>query len=254
MTLHFLKCYPTELQLAGIFGINEKSARKWVRFYVKKIQALKAKKVCCQCFILFTQVVYTGTLEQLLTSFFPQITFPEHFLETDETRGWDCVMSVDGTHCEIQEPKHATLSKDPSYYSHKLNHAGLSYEVALSISEDRIVWVNGPFPAATSDITIFRNGLKHHIPHGKRCVADKGYRGEPNYISTPNIDDGELINWYKTRARSRQESINCKIKFFRCMAQEFRHSIEFHGCAFDAICVIVQYQLENGSTLFDIAV
>jgi hypothetical protein len=45
MAIHFLKCYPTEAQLAGLFQICEETARKWVWFYVKKIQALKRGKV-----------------------------------------------------------------------------------------------------------------------------------------------------------------------------------------------------------------
>jgi hypothetical protein len=52
MTLHFLKCYPTELQLAGIFGINEKLARKLVRFYVKKTR---------EGMLPMFYIVYTGT-------------------------------------------------------------------------------------------------------------------------------------------------------------------------------------------------
>lgn len=45
MALHFLKCYPTENQLSGLFQICEKSTRKWAWFYAKKIQALKTQKV-----------------------------------------------------------------------------------------------------------------------------------------------------------------------------------------------------------------
>ena len=45
MSLHFLKCYPTENQRSGLFKICEKTARKWGWFYCKKIQALKQEKV-----------------------------------------------------------------------------------------------------------------------------------------------------------------------------------------------------------------
>jgi hypothetical protein len=41
MAFHFLKCYPTENQLAGLFQICEKTARKWGWFYAEKMQALK---------------------------------------------------------------------------------------------------------------------------------------------------------------------------------------------------------------------
>jgi hypothetical protein len=163
-------------------------------------------------------------------------------------------MSVDGTHCPIQEPKHPVYSKNPAYYSHKNNHAGLGYEIALSLIEDRIVWVSGPHPAGTPDITVFRNGLIAHIPMGKKIVGDKGYRGEPNYISTPNQLDSNHIKLYKRRACAQHETINSRIKSFRCLSEQFHHSHAFHGKVFEAVCIIVQYQLENGSYLFPVAV
>lgn len=46
MSMYFLKCYPTELQLSGMFKVSEKTARRWIRFYLQKIQALKSQKVC----------------------------------------------------------------------------------------------------------------------------------------------------------------------------------------------------------------
>jgi hypothetical protein len=45
MALYFLKEYPTEEKLAGMWHTCETGARKWVWFYVEKVQALKAKKV-----------------------------------------------------------------------------------------------------------------------------------------------------------------------------------------------------------------
>lgn len=53
------------------------------------------------------------------------------------------------------------------------------------------------------------------------------------------------------RARARQESFNAKIKTFGVLAQNFRHSMEQHKICFEAVCVIVQYKLENGEPLYD---
>lgn len=47
MALYFLKSYPTEERLAAMWKTCEKSARKWVWFFVEKIQSLKGKKVSC---------------------------------------------------------------------------------------------------------------------------------------------------------------------------------------------------------------
>ena len=49
MAMYFLKVYPTEEKLAGIWKTWEKSARKWVWLFVLKIKALKEKKVSCIC-------------------------------------------------------------------------------------------------------------------------------------------------------------------------------------------------------------
>jgi hypothetical protein len=45
MSIHFLKCYPTEVEQGGIFLGCEKSMRKWTWYYLRKIQALKQQKV-----------------------------------------------------------------------------------------------------------------------------------------------------------------------------------------------------------------
>jgi hypothetical protein len=53
MSLHFLKCYPTENQRSGIFQICKRTARKWGWFYCRKIQALKKEKVRTDQLICF---------------------------------------------------------------------------------------------------------------------------------------------------------------------------------------------------------
>jgi hypothetical protein len=47
MTFHFLKCYPSEAQLAASFSISEKTARKWRWFFARQIQALKIENGSC---------------------------------------------------------------------------------------------------------------------------------------------------------------------------------------------------------------
>jgi hypothetical protein len=93
---------------------------------------------------------------------------------------------VDGVHCRIFEPKHPTFSKNPEYYSHKHKQAALCYEVALAVYNSCLVWISGPHKASKHDITIFREGLKHLIPDGKRAIGDTSYKGEPTAVSTPN--------------------------------------------------------------------
>lgn len=93
------------------------------------------------------------------------------------------IISVDSVHCKIQEVR-AQLSV--KWCSTKHNSAGLVYELALSVYDSILVWMNGPFQAATHDVTVFRNpgGLKSMMPPGKRGIGDRGYTGEPEYLST----------------------------------------------------------------------
>ena len=152
----------------------------------------------------------------------------------------------------MEEPKHPTLSRDTSYYSHKFNRAAFSYELGISTYEQKLVWINGPFPAGMHDITIYRAGLMQKIPVGKKVIGDEGYRGEPNTVLTYNPHDTRDTKRFKSRARSRHETFNRRIKIFNVLNTNFRHALNKHKSTFEAVCVIVQYQLENGNPLFDI--
>ncbi len=68
-----------------------------------------------------------------------------------------CYCSVDGTDCPINEPS----PYSSTWYSHKLNSAGLRYDIAVSTRKARIVSVSGPCPASShSDPKILRTGIK----------------------------------------------------------------------------------------------
>jgi hypothetical protein len=226
MAIHFLKRYPTEEVLSGLFKFCERTVRKWVWYYVSKIKALKKAK----------------------------IVWPTHWGDDD------FIISVDGVHCRINEPKDPTMSKNPKYYSHKFKQAALTYELGISLSENKLVWMKGPFEAGKHDVTVFRDeGLWDKIPDGKFAIGDRGYlpkkeeieKRETKKTSTPNTHDPRELRKFKSRARARQESFNAKIKNFVVLDVRFRHGIKKHQTVFEAICVIVQYQLENGSPLFN---
>lgn len=170
----------------------------------------------------------------------------------DELNGRCLVpLSVDGVHCPVNEPSHPTLGKNPAYYSHKLNKAGLDYELAMSTYRNALAWINGPFPASHNDKTIFANGLGLLLKNGRKAIADHGYRGHENIMYANSFDTDEVRTW-KGRATARQENFNCRIKTFKCLSERFRHDIKLHKIVFYAVCVICQYQLENGSPLPDI--
>ena len=149
MMLHWLKSYCKESELSGRFGLNEKTLRGKLWTYIRGIQSLKAVKI--------------------------------KWIWDDPSVDQDTVFifMVDGVHCQTYEER-----KNPTanVYSHKSGGPGLAYEIAIAIRHNQVVWVNGPFPAAVHDITMFRKRLKHKIPKGKRGIGDSGYTGEPNLI------------------------------------------------------------------------
>lgn len=221
LAMFFLRRYQPELISAGIFKINEKSVRERQWEFVKKISALKHVK----------------------------IVWPDNWGEDENTPYF--LYTVDGVHALFHEVQHGTESKDPSYYSHKTKSASLAYELALHLWEPRLIHMYGPVPAGQSDLALFRKELKGKTPAGKKGIADRGYDAERGVLSVPNSQDPEELRRFKSRARARQESFNARIKMFSCLRDRFRHKeiVKQQWC-FEAVCVIVQYQMELGEPVF----
>jgi DDE superfamily endonuclease len=220
MAVNWLKLYDTEHVLAARWGLHKNTLRPIVKEYSKLTQDMKA-----------TKVVWGG------------FNFKEIF-----------IVSVDGIHCRIQEVRKEPGAKG---YSHKSNGPGLSYELGIAIRSNRLVWISGPFEASKHDISIFRRddapneGLKAHIPDGKRAIGDSGYRGEPTKVSITREDDSGEVKKFKARAKSRHETFNGRLKSFNVLATAFRHGYDEHQTVFEAACICVQYGLENGYGLFE---
>ena len=223
ISLYFLRKYPTEDEMESTLDFAPRYISGVVWKFVYRIQAMKAEK----------------------------IVWPDN-LNNEDT--W--VLTVDGTHCWIQEPSHPEFSQDKSKFSHKLNKAGKSYELGMALNGG-LIWINGPYDAGENDIAIFRkpNGLKDRLQIlGKKAIGDLGYRGEPKYVSFPNPDDFKGVALFKSRALKRHENFNCMTKVFQVLAGRFRHPEDKFGPAFEAVCVLCQYKLENELPLYDVLV
>jgi len=161
-------------------------------------------------------------------------------------------LTVDGVHCPIEEPRQEPSAK---WHSHKFHGAGLAYELGISVFENKLVWINGPYPCGDSDLVIFRkeDGLRSKIPPGKKVIADRGYSGDDQpMLALRNKHDTDEVKDFKSRACARHESFNTRIKSFACLTKEFRHGKDNHRDVFFAACVLKQYDLENGHPLFDV--
>ena len=223
MAFHMLRKYPTELEREPIFDIDPQQGRDWVWFFLEKIVALKSEK----------------------------IRWPDDDFGNDI---W--VMTVDGTHVWITEPGHPDWSQDSRYFSHKYGKAGVNYELGISLSTNRLVWMNRPHPAGESDLQVFiRHGLRRKLKRlKKRSIGDGGYPGHSRYVSTPNNMDSKEVKKFKSRALKRHENFNGMTKTFECLSGRFHHSLDRFKTCFEAVCVVCQYQLELGNPLYDILI
>jgi hypothetical protein len=253
MSIYFLKNYPTGPLQESSFRVSVRTAHEKNWFFLKKIQALKEQKVTSQCHRVQSANHHLTHFRPVFACISFQIVWPELWTtENANNPNVPCfLLSVDGVHCHIKEPTHPVLSKNPEFYSHKTHKPALNYELGISVYEDKLVWMNGPFPVSQHDINIFRTeGLKDKIPVSKLVIGDCGYLGEPDIISTPNLHDPIEVRKLKNRARSRQETFNARIKNFACLSSCCQHKIHKHKILFEAVCVICQYQMDHGSTLF----
>ena len=96
---------------------------------------------------------------------------------------------------------------------------------------------------------------------GKMLIADSIFKAgtnadqkdEEGMFSIPNSNDPEELRAFKSHARAWHETFNGRLKNFEILKQTFKSvDVEKHGMAFRAISVIVQYQMDNGSPIFEL--
>jgi len=218
VAMNWLTVYDNEDNMAGTFRCCENTLRNRIWKYVNAIAALKDQKIVWDI-----------------------DSDPETFL-----------LSVDGVHFRIHEMR---KNPDARWCSYKYKQAGLAYEIGLSIFHDKVVWIRGPFKAAEHDRDMYRSALQKKIPKGKLVVADRGYsmKEKVRTLSIRNTRDSESVKEFKRRVRGRHETFNARLKRFQVLNVNFRakkNRVEKHKTVFEAVCVIVQYDMENGHPLF----
>ena len=152
------------------------------------------------------------------------IVFPEE--ELSDPNGSAFVLSVDCRDVKCWEKKHPWFNIDKRHSPKKNGfRAGLKHEIALNVHTDQIAWINGPFKAMKSDLTVFRSSLKQRFlaafssTKKKFTICDLGRRTlEENWwmLAIPCSTDKLKPKKHKSLARCHQEDINscfanCKI-------------------------------------------
>jgi hypothetical protein len=165
-------------------------------------------------------------------------------------------LSVDGVDFRCWEKKHPRYNQDTKMCSVKFKKAAFKYEITLDVHQAKIRNLNGGHIGGTHDLVMFRDPetgeLKEHLLEnpGRMVIADRGYStGKPDEIgmfALPNCADSKELAHFKSRARCRHETLNGRLKNFKCLQDTFRHGMDNHKTCFEAVCVIVQYQMDNG--------
>ena len=169
-------------------------------------------------------------IESIQALKFKKVVFPACFPAEDE------VMTVDGFR-----------------YSAK-NGAGLCYELGIDLNNSNLIWMNGPFPADSSDEANFvEKGLKQKLKSiGKKALADKAYSGHPKEVGWLSALDSTAEKSKKRRAQHRHEKFCRMLKQFKCLEDQFCHDEKEFKICFEATAVICQYRMENGEALFNV--
>ena len=144
-------------------------------------------------------------------------------------------MSIDGTDYCAWEKKHPLLNLDPQQCSKKFNHGALKYLIAISVYRPKCVFLSGPYRGGKHDLVAFREELKAKMRPGKLANVDRGFassRPDEAMLSIPNGMDSVELNNFKSRSRLRHETLNGRLKFFKCLSDTFRHSTDVHKFAF----------------------
>lgn len=104
----------------------------------------------------------------------------------------------------------------------------------------------GQFP----DLKLAREQFIHVLDLGERAIADRGYRDRTFFITPeyyPNYPNIKTI-------LARHETVNCRLKQWKCLSNRFRHPLHRHPKCLHAIVNILQITFDNGSPLFPIEV
>ena len=163
------------------------------------------------------------------------------------------ILAVDATDCKVFEKKNYYFNQDKGQFSKKHQHGGLKYEIAMSVRRPKVIWLNGPYRGGMNDLSIFNDKLRKKIKPWKRGIADLGYPGTQGVLTLPNRGmDSKEFGRFKRRARLRLETFNGRMKNFEIVNHIFRHSQLKFKDAFEAVAVIIQYQIDNWRPVFDV--
>ena len=139
-----------------------------------------------------------------------------------------------------------------AWFSHKFNWVAVSYEIAVCIKTADIVWIHGPFPAATHDLSIFRYKLRDMLLPFEMAMTDRGYRGDFRKCLTPYQAQNCQHKRAMAALRGRHKTVNRRFKTFGALTHTFWHSPHIHHIFFQTAAVLIQIAHSNGYSHYDV--
>lgn len=103
-----------------------------------------------------------------------------------------------------------------------------------------------------------RSSLYFNVPDGVKLVGDSAYAGQLDKVTTTQDAHKGSTKKLFARIKSLNETCNGRLKNFKVVRESFRHGTDAEDklkkikMAFEAAAVLVQYDIENGHSLFEV--
>lgn len=234
-SLCFLKQYHTESTNSAIFGVDEKTYRKYIWLLVEMLGDLDVVRLRMFGYHLVQNI------ENCLSDKF-QIKFDERLINCEP--GQLAFVTLDGVDFKIFESK----PFNRKFFSHKFKASALRYEIGLALVTGHIVWAYGGYPAGEyPDLKLSRELYVHQVMPGELTFADKGYR-DAKFFITPDSTNNAGHKYIM----SRHETVNKRFRQFRVLGNTFRHDIDKHTSCFHAVANITALVIKMEDPLFSL--
>jgi len=138
------------------------------------------------------------------------------------------------------------------FYSGKHRAHVVKWECAVQINTGRLCWFSDPFKGRRHDLTILRrSGILDQLQAGEKILGDKAYVGEaslitpfknkPEGLTQEEMNHNQAVN----HERAIIERFFGRLKEFRCLKIDWRHSLEKLNWCFVVCLNITNMKLEE---------
>jgi len=163
------------------------------------------------------------------------------------SNGIDTVnMALDVIECPIQRPIDYYIQC--VFYSGKAGCHTIKYEIGTELSTGLIVWFHGGIPGSYDDLNIARSsGILLELRKNEYVFADTAFIGEEKFITpykNPQTGSEHMINQIVHTRRVIVDKALNRINNFSFTQREWRHNIEYHQIAMEALVNILNIDLK----------